>query len=96
MVGAQPTLPKEFALFQNFPNPFNPVTTLSYDLPRDSRVILKLFNLLGEEMITLVNEDQKGGHKSIIWDASDFASGVYFYRIQASDFVSVRKMLLLK
>jgi hypothetical protein len=89
-------LPKEFALRQNYPNPFNPSTTIKYALPTDSRVSLKLFNILGQEVLTLVNEEQKAGYKSVEWNALNFASGVYFYRLQAGDFVSSKKLLLLK
>jgi hypothetical protein len=89
-------LPKEFALSQNYPNPFNPSTTIKYDLPVDTRVSLKLFNILGQEVLTLVNEEQKAGYKSVEWNASNVASSVYFYRIQAGDFVASKKLLLLK
>lgn len=89
-------LPKEFALLQNFPNPFNPWTTIKYDLPIDTRVSLKLFNILGQEVVTLVNEEQKAGYKSVEWNATNVASGVYFYRIQAGSFIASKKLLLLK
>jgi hypothetical protein len=88
--------PANFALFQNYPNPFNPSTTIKYDLPKDSRVTLKLFNILGQEVATLVNGEENAGYKSIEWNASGFASGVYFYRIQAGDYTATRKLLLLK
>jgi hypothetical protein len=89
-------LPKEFALLQNYPNPFNPGTTIKYDLPKDSRVSLKLFNIVGQEVATLVNAEQNAGYKSVQWNADNFASGVYFYRLQAGDFVASKKLLLLK
>ncbi len=89
-------LPREFALRQNYPNPFNPSTTIKYDLSVDSRVTLKVFNILGQEVVTLVSEDQKAGYRSVEWNASNMASGVYFYRLQAGDFVASRKLLLLK
>ena len=89
-------LPGEFALYQNYPNPFNPTTTIKYDLPKDSRVSLKLFNILGQETATLVNEEQKAGYRSIEWNATHCASGVYFYRLEAGNFTSVKKLLLLK
>ncbi len=92
----QSALPKEVGLLQNFPNPFNPSTTIMYNLPRDSRVSLKLFNLLGQEVATLVDEEQKAGYKSVEWNASNITSGVYLYRIQAGDFVASKKLLLLK
>ncbi len=89
-------LPKQFALAQNFPNPFNPSTTIRYDLPKDSRVSLKLFDILGQEVAALVNEEQKAGYKSFVWNSNSVASGVYLYRLQAGDFVQTRKLLLLK
>lgn len=89
-------LPKEFALLQNYPNPFNPSTTIEYDLPINTRACVNVFNILGQEVATLVNEEQKAGHKSVEWNANNFASGVYFYRIQAGDFVASKKLLFLK
>jgi hypothetical protein len=88
--------PTKFTLDQNFPNPFNPSTTINYDLPRDVRVSLKLYNTLGQEVATLVNEEQQAGYKSVVWNGTGFASGMYFYRLQAGEFVDVRKLLLLK
>lgn len=95
-LGGESAIPKEFALSQNYPNPFNPRTTIKYDLPKDSRVSLKLFNILGQEVVTLVNEEQKAGFKSTQWNATSVASGVYFYRLQAGDFVQTKKLMLLK
>lgn len=88
--------PKEFKLEQNFPNPFNPVTTIQYQLPQDARVILKVYDILGSEVTTLVNEEQAAGYKEIKFNASNLASGMYIYRIQADKFVSVKKMMVLK
>jgi hypothetical protein len=89
-------LPKEFSLMQNYPNPFNPVTTIRYDLPKDSRVTLKLINILGQEVVTLMDGEEKAGYKSITVDASRYASGTYFYRLQAGEYTAIRKMLLIK
>jgi len=89
-------IPREFALSQNYPNPFNPITTINYGLPNDSHVRLIVYNLLGEEVAQLVNEQQTAGYKQINWDASAAATGIYFYRLQAGDFVQTRKMMLLK
>ncbi len=86
--------PKEFKLGQNFPNPFNPVTTIQYQLPQDARVILKVYDILGSEVTTLVNEEQAAGYKEIKFNASNLASGMYIYRIQADKFVSVKKMMV--
>lgn len=96
-------LPKEFALEQNYPNPFNPVTVIRYQLPVIGHVTLKVYNVLGQEVVTLVDEIQDAGSKSIEWNGSAVASGVYFYRIEATSatnaaekFTRTRKMLLLK
>jgi hypothetical protein len=95
-LGGRRELPMEYALRQNYPNPFNPSTTIKYDLPKDSRVSLKIYDMLGREVATLVNGDQKAGFKSAEWNATGFASGVYFYRIQASDYVATKKLVLMK
>ena len=94
-------IPSTFALHQNFPNPFNPITTLSYDLPNDSDVRLAIFDMLGNEVATLVNTNQQAGFRSVQWDGTDsvgraVSAGVYLYRIQAGEFVETRKMVLLK
>ena len=74
-----------YKLMQNYPNPFNPTTTIKYDLPKGSRVSLKLFNIFGQEVATLVNEEQKAGYKSVEWNATTMATGVYFYRLDAGE-----------
>jgi len=95
-------LPKEFALHQNYPNPFNPTTRIKYDLPKDSKVTLKVYNLLGQEVLTLADEIQDAGFKSIEWNVpqSGMPSGVYFYRLSAdaegNSFTAVKKVMLLK
>ena len=89
-------VPAEFALKQNYPNPFNPATTIDYSLPRESQVSLKVYNLLGQEVISLVNEHQNAGTYSVQFDASRLSSGMYLYRIAAGSFTQVKKMLLLK
>ena len=93
--------PKDFTLFQNFPNPFNPTTTISYDLPKDTKVNLKIYNLYGQEVRTLVNEAQSAGHKSVVWNGRDnsgtiVSSGLYIYRLEAKNIVQNKKMLFLK
>jgi hypothetical protein len=97
-IDGKPTvqLPTEFALRQNYPNPFNPSTTIKYELPVDSRVSLRVFNIIGQEVTTLVNEAQKAGYKSIEWNAANAASGTYFYRLQAGSYTSVKKLLIIK
>jgi hypothetical protein len=91
-----PEIPKVFALYQNYPNPFNPSTTIRYDLPKLSKVTIKVYDVLGRVVTELVNDQQVAGTYSITWDARGYASGVYYYRIIAGDFVSVRKLVLLK
>jgi hypothetical protein len=89
-------LPQVFTLEQNFPNPFNPSTMINYQLPMTNEVDLSIYNLLGQKVATLVSEKQQAGHHQVEWDASGFASGVYYYRIQAGEFVDVKKMILLR
>jgi hypothetical protein len=89
--------PKEFALYQNYPNPFNPSTTIRYSLPVESRVTLGVFNVLGKEVESLVNDELQGaGYKSVEWNAGNLPSGLYFYKLSAGRFVSVRKTIVLK
>lgn len=98
--GVQPIggkgVPKTFALSQNYPNPFNPATKINYEIPERSHVTLKIFNLLGQEVLTLVNENQAAGRYVATFDASRLATGVYFYKLEAGDFAQVKKMVLAK
>jgi hypothetical protein len=89
-------IPKTFNLLQNYPNPFNPVTNIKYDLPKDIFVSIKIYDLLGKEIKTLVNEQKQAGSYLVSFNGSEFASGVYFYRIQAGDFIQVKRMVLIK
>ena len=89
-------IPREFALGQNYPNPFNPATTIKYALPRLSQVLLTIYNLRGEEVARLVDGEQPSGYHAATWDASTVSSGIYFYRLQAGEFVGTKKMVLLK
>jgi len=89
-------IPTEIALKQNYPNPFNPATTISYGIPVKSNVILKVFDLTGSEVATLINEEKQPGTYKVEWNASNLPSGVYFYRLQAGDFTEIKKMTLLK
>jgi hypothetical protein len=93
---ATPQVPATFYLYQNYPDPFNPTTTIQFDLPKSSYVSLKIFNILGEEIATLVNERREPGRYSADFDASRYPSGLYFYRIVAKDFTQTKKMLLIK
>jgi len=90
------TVPLEFTLSQNYPNPFNPSTEIEFTLPVKSDVTLKVFNVLGQEVATLVSGTQSGGTHEVSFDASHLASGVYLYKLAAGNYVSTRKMLLLK
>lgn len=89
-------LPRDYALNQNFPNPFNPRTTIRYQIPTDGFVTLKVYNTLGMEIESLVSERMPEGYHSYAWEAAGRSSGVYYYRLQVNDFVETRKMMLLK
>ena len=90
------TNPREYVLSQNYPNPFNPSTTLNYYVPIQSYVTIKVFDILGSKVATLVNEEQKPGYYKVLWDASNQSSGVYFYQLNAGEYVKTRKMILLR
>jgi hypothetical protein len=90
------TLALRFGLSNNYPNPFNPSTVISYQLAVNSKVVLKVYDLLGREVATLVDEQEQPGEYSVTFDARGLASGMYYYRIQAGTFVETKKMLLLK
>jgi photosystem II stability/assembly factor-like uncharacterized protein len=96
ITGNNGNVPKEFALHQNYPNPFNPATNIQFDLPRESFVTLKVFDIRGKEVNTLVSENRQAGSYYITFDASALASGVYFYKITAGDFAKTMKMVLVK
>ena len=89
-------LPKHFVLGQNYPNPFNPSTTIRYGLPNRSQVMLAVFNMLGQEVATLVNGNQEEGYHEVTFDGKNLSSGVYLYRIQAGSYVETRKLLLMR
>ncbi|MCI0473534.1 MAG: T9SS type A sorting domain-containing protein, partial [Ignavibacteria bacterium] len=88
--------PSEYNLSQNYPNPFNPVTSISFAIPKQGFVSLKIYDIAGREVKTLVNEFKHAGYYSVDFNGSSLASGVYFYGIQCGDFVSVKKMVLIK
>jgi len=88
--------PNEFSLEQNYPNPFNPITTISYSIKEKGLVSLRLFDILGKEVTVLVNEEQNPGVYKVEFSASSIASGIYFYTLAVGEFVSTRKMVLLK
>ena len=89
-------LPTTFALKQNFPNPFNPVTTISYQLPKSTFVNLSIYNVVGQLVETLVNEHKNSGYHSVTWNASGIGSGLYFYRIESREYTETKKCLMLK
>jgi hypothetical protein len=88
--------PKEFVLEQNYPNPFNPSTTIKFQLPNDGMVTLKVYDILGNEVTTLINEQKPQGRYEVNFNASQLASGVYVYKLRAGDFISSKKMIHLK
>jgi len=89
-------IPVMFSLVQNYPNPFNPSTSINYDLPVDGKVSIRLFDMSGKEVATLVNEVKKAGYYSVNFNASSLSSGVYFYSISANNYTATKKMLLVK
>ena len=95
-VGTGAEVPAVFALEQNYPNPFNPTTAINYQLAAASHVSLKVFDVLGREVATIVNETKAAGKYNVVWDARNVASGLYFYRLEAGTFMAMKKMLLLK
>ena len=90
------TKPSDFALSQNYPNPFNPSTTIKYQIPNDGMVSLRIYDVTGQEVKTLVNQAQSRGRYEVNFDASNLSSGVYFYRIQSGSFTKSMKMIILK
>ncbi len=85
-----------YRLEQNYPNPFNPITTITYSVPVDGFVKLAIYNLLGEKVADLVNANVNEGTYEVTFDAAHFASGIYLYRMESGDFVSIKKMMILK
>jgi len=90
------SLPDEFSLSQNYPNPFNPTTNIEFSLPKSSEVSLKIFDMLGKEVVSLIKENKLAGTYRVSFDASKLSSGIYFYRLDTDLFSQSRKMLLLK
>lgn len=89
-------IPEEFSLSQNYPNPFNPSTVISYNVAKSAHVNISVYNMLGQKVATLVNETQNAGSKQVRFDAQNFTSGVYIYRIEAGSFVDSKRMVLIK
>jgi len=95
------SIPEQFSLKNPYPNPFNPVTTLSYELPEDAKVNITIFDMMGRKISTLVSSQQSAGYKSIKWNATNnqgqpVSAGVYLYTIEAGEFRQTKKMVLLK
>ena len=95
------TLPITFNLYNAYPNPFNPVTTLRYDLPEDAVVNITIYDMMGRQVNTLINNQQTAGYKTVEWNATNdigkpVSAGVYIYQIRAGEFVQTKKMILLK
>ena len=96
---AQDGIPLTYRLYQNFPNPFNPSTNIRFDLLKAGFVTLKVFNIMGQEVATLVNENLQSGKYNIQWNisrAAKISSGVYFYQLKTAEFVRTRKLILLQ
>lgn len=89
-------IPKEYSLAQNYPNPFNPTTKINYDLPKAGNVTMRVYDITGREVYTLVNQLQQAGSYSVTFNGANFASGIYFYKIQAGNFSQIKRMVLIK
>ena len=90
------TAPKKFELAQNYPNPFNPSTVINFEIPNAGKVSLKVYNILGNEIATLINKDMPAGSHSVRFNAANLSSGLYFYTIKAGNYTATKKMMLLK
>ena len=90
------SLPASTSLSQSYPNPFNAMTVIEYELPEASDVTLHVYNLIGEKVATLVNGAEEAGYKSVTWDASEVSSGIYFYKLSAGDYTETKRMMLVK
>lgn len=95
-VDDDPEIIFSYKLDQNFPNPFNSLTTIGYSISKYSSVVIKIFDILGNEIKTLVNREEQPGTYELTWDAGNSPSGIYFYKIQAGSFIATKKMILMK
>ncbi|MBI5403806.1 MAG: T9SS type A sorting domain-containing protein [Ignavibacteriae bacterium] len=89
-------IPEQYSLSQNYPNPFNPVTRINFDLPKQGLTTLKVYDILGREIRTLVNEVKAPGSYSIDFNGNEFSSGVYFYKLESNQFSDIKRMILVK
>jgi hypothetical protein len=95
-VGDEETIPTVYKLEQNYPNPFNPATIIKFGIPETGNVLLKIYDILGCEVLTLVNGEMNAGWYKISFDASHYSTGIYIYRMEAGTYISTKKMLLVK
>ena len=95
-VPISPQIPAEYQLYQSYPNPYNPSVTIQYDVPKEEYVRIVVFNTLGQQVATLINERRMPGRYSVTWNAQNVPSGAYWYRMTAGEFNETRKMVLLK
>ena len=93
---ASVNLPTAYGLDQNYPNPFNPSTEIRYQLPSDGHVKLEIYDVIGNLVTTLIDQEMNAGYHSVNWNASGLSSGIYFYRISSSDFLATKKLILMK
>jgi hypothetical protein len=96
VTGDENLIPSVYSLSQNYPNPFNPVTRINYSIPKQGLVTIKIYDALGREVQTIVNEMKTPGKYIVDVDGTNLSSGVYFYKLASNDFVSIKKMILLK
>jgi len=90
------SLPTDFVLNQNYPNPFNPTTTISFSIPSSAFTSLKVYDILGNEIATLLSEEKSAGEHNVLFDASALTSGVYLFRLNSGNFTEIKKMILLR
>jgi len=88
--------PGKFTLLQNYPNPFNPSTTIQFVIPEKSNVVITIFNSIGEDVLTIVDENKEAGSYEVNFNASGFTSGIYYYKLQTDNFAQTKKMILMK
>ena len=93
---SQVVIPEVYSLSQAYPNPFNPTTTLNFAIPVDNEVTLSIYNLQGRKVATLINGNMKVGYHSVVWDANSYASGVYFVKMVAGEYLKTQKLMLIK
>jgi hypothetical protein len=89
-------IPTKYALKQNYPNPFNPTTTIVFSIPKTEFVTLKIYNLLGQEVTTLVSDKLTPDNYKYVWNAANYSSGIYFYKLETDQYVKIKKLIFLK